>query len=557
MKKLILFLLSILLLSTVVHALDISNMRLVMNQYSGSPDWIRGTNQTGEEFIFENLSITNLEATNLESNLDGTGYNITASWFKGYLNWSDVQNKFITAVDNIYIYMSGTTAMFNETKLNSSIDARSGLLNVNSSDYWDSLNTPSDINAADITDDNTYALVAGETFTGNVIVPNITAIKYFKGQPLDGTIGSGVIYSETTTSKGEVNITDEGGLSVTYPNVVMRLVTSANVVTYCNITGATITIPDDQHTVFYVNSACNVLNTTMSNYLATDLSPGGLTDIFNVYAVDGDIETLKGITVKNKETIKARKEHFYTDHLKIVSGMNIDTTTTFPEGFMNSGEYLFIRTIVDATEQNSTADGIHIVYHNGASDWIHSNQTGVNLTHCDNGTTAISCASDKYRRYIIYVIGFNDGEDHTQLHELLPRTADTAYTNLGDCMDIVASPISFTLPSSESYTAVPIYAYCGARDDTDWVNGWIDLRTGGIGYGASPDTSIFLTLDGTRPMEGSLDLDDNDIIDVDDIGSTSDEIDDVFIGTNQYIYLGDGQESYLSYNGSALIIKVN
>lgn len=45
-----------------------------------------------------------------------------------------------------------------------------GNLNVNSSVYWDSLNSPSDISAGDINDDNTYALVTGETFSGKVML---------------------------------------------------------------------------------------------------------------------------------------------------------------------------------------------------------------------------------------------------------------------------------------------------------------------------------------------------------------------------------------------------
>ena len=39
---------------------------------------------------------------------------------------------------------------------------------VNSSGYWDALDSPSDINTADITDDNTYVTVAGDTMTGNL-----------------------------------------------------------------------------------------------------------------------------------------------------------------------------------------------------------------------------------------------------------------------------------------------------------------------------------------------------------------------------------------------------
>ncbi len=39
---------------------------------------------------------------------------------------------------------------------------------VNRTAFWDDLDTPADINAADITDDNTYATVTGENFSGNI-----------------------------------------------------------------------------------------------------------------------------------------------------------------------------------------------------------------------------------------------------------------------------------------------------------------------------------------------------------------------------------------------------
>ena len=48
--------------------------------------------------------------------------NVTANRFKGFVDWSYLTNKFITAVDGIYIYMVGTTATLNETKLNETID---------------------------------------------------------------------------------------------------------------------------------------------------------------------------------------------------------------------------------------------------------------------------------------------------------------------------------------------------------------------------------------------------------------------------------------------------
>ncbi len=95
--------------------------------------------------------------------------NTTSTWYFGFINWSDVQNKFITATDNVYLYMSGTTITLNETKLNETVDVivvsantsmkayvdgtfitlvNESNLNVNhsnSSDFWDDLNTSLDI----------------------------------------------------------------------------------------------------------------------------------------------------------------------------------------------------------------------------------------------------------------------------------------------------------------------------------------------------------------------------------------------------------------------------
>jgi len=43
-----------------------------------------------------------------------------------------------------------------------------GNLNVNSSSYWDNLNSPSDISTGDLTDDNTYVRITGDTMHGNL-----------------------------------------------------------------------------------------------------------------------------------------------------------------------------------------------------------------------------------------------------------------------------------------------------------------------------------------------------------------------------------------------------
>jgi len=131
-----------------------------------------------------------------------------------------------------------------------------GNLNVNSSEYWDALDSPSDINAGDITDDNTYATTTGDNFTGNVIISdNLTVNGYYSGQPLDGGIGSGIIWCDDVDSYGNVNITIGDGRNATYPNMIIREVTTNNEVYVCNITSATVNPTNNQHSMYYVNTS--------------------------------------------------------------------------------------------------------------------------------------------------------------------------------------------------------------------------------------------------------------------------------------------------------------
>jgi len=56
------------------------------------------------------------------NNFEGQG-NITANWFFGKLNWSWIQNKFITSVGK-YFWMDGTILKLNTSELNDTIDDR-------------------------------------------------------------------------------------------------------------------------------------------------------------------------------------------------------------------------------------------------------------------------------------------------------------------------------------------------------------------------------------------------------------------------------------------------
>jgi len=198
----------------------------------------------------------------------------------------------------------------------------------------------------------------------------------------------------------------------------MRLVKTDNSVKYCNITGDTVTVPDNTHSVYYVDSDCNVQHTSIQNYIATDLSPGGLADFFNAVSQSGNIGILEGTSLMNKEDIRVRRNTFKLTNLDVISGMFLNE-----EGFSNitisSGEYSYIYDVFEASEQNtSSGDNIHLLYRDGGT-WQETSQNGLNLTWCDDGTNSAACSDNKFRRYIIGLVGKNDTTDTTQLHQLL------------------------------------------------------------------------------------------------------------------------------------------
>lgn len=85
-------------------------------------------------------------------NLDMNSYNIT-----------NIASIFASDWTNVSVTLSQVS------------DFVEGDLNVNSSAYWDSLNSPSDISTGDLTDDGTYVAVVGDTMTGELIVPSLNS----------------------------------------------------------------------------------------------------------------------------------------------------------------------------------------------------------------------------------------------------------------------------------------------------------------------------------------------------------------------------------------------
>jgi len=108
-----------------------------------------------------------------EADVDTTITEVDPLWAVNYSNfndsWSTTYNSsYLESYTEYDPAWATNYSAFNDswaTTWNSTYDA---YIVADSAGLWDALDTPADINAADITDDDTYALVAGETFTGDL-----------------------------------------------------------------------------------------------------------------------------------------------------------------------------------------------------------------------------------------------------------------------------------------------------------------------------------------------------------------------------------------------------
>jgi len=336
---------------------------------------------------------------------------------------------------------------------------------------------------------DTYIDTTGNITSGG----NITA-EIFYGQPIDGGFGSGILNSSDNKDNcGCINVSDEGGLDVKYPDLKVRI-WDYGTTTYCDISEDTVTVPDDAHTVYYINDSCDVANTPWATYFALDLNPPNYARIFDVFTESGEIGTVKGATVIGMSNRKSKWNNVNCGsggHLSICDGLDI-TEDVFPKINQSSGHYIYVNTIHTLAAKESADDNLHIVTHSGG-DWTHLLQTGINVSYCDNGTDFVACTPTKYRRYLIYSIGW--GETHTKIHQLAP-VIDETYNTLLDCLNLVKTPLSYTLPSAEDGVAVVHHVYCAKDTDSAWGDGWIDIRAGTNGFGAIQDLSNFLSYDG-------------------------------------------------------------
>jgi len=358
---------------------------------------------------------------------------------------------------------------------------------------------------------NTYVEVKGDTMTGNLSAQNITAQEYFYGQPIAGGIQGGIVWAAEIDGFGQVNLTHEAGtLNIGYPDMTVRIVTTPEGdEKYCDIPADTIAVNDNAHEAYAVSGTdCSISTIPVSAFVDADINQAGNTPIFHAMAHSGEIEVHQGMPIQNRNYIRSRILHLKTINLDVLNGMSLVEEEDL-DFTINSGEYVFVDQPVTATIQNIT-DGatLELFGRDGTNYFYDDSANGLNLTTCEDASQdQVECSlTSRYRRYFIFITGYEDGCDDTLLHQRLALD-DVNYVTLANCLNIETNPVTYELPDIYDYTAVPLYAYCLQAKNTELSDGAvIDLRrfkTGSASGGI--DTSVFLTKDGSRPLTDNWD----------------------------------------------------
>jgi len=438
-----------------------------------------------------------------------------------YINWTDGN---LTYALNISLdqYVDWITG--NDTyALNISLDQYLSLMDYNAQiiDYYNiSTFNEQIVDYINWTDGNkTYVKVEGDTMTGNLSAQNITAQEYFYGQPLAGGIQGGIVWAAEIDGFGQLNLSHEAGtLNLGYPDMIVRIVTTPNGdEKYCDIAADTVTTNDNAHEAYVVSGAdCSIMAVPVSTFVDADINQAGNTPIFHAMAHSGEIEVHQGMPIQNRNYIRSRILHLKTINLDVLNGMSLVEEEDL-DFTINSGEYVFVDQPVTASIQNIT-DGatLELFGRDGTNYFYDDSANGLNLTTCEDASQdQVECSlTSRYRRYFIFITGYEEGDDDTLLHQRLALDS-VNYVTIANCLNIETNPVTYDLPDIYDYTAVPLFAYCLQAKNTELSDGAvIDLRrfkTGSASGGI--DTSVFLTKDGSRPLTDNWDAEKNITVD--------------------------------------------
>ena len=537
----------------------------VPTDISNSEFWYNHTTETfnlynvsfdQSNYVQDNSSWNESYADNLYSGIEWD-YNQTTATFNLYNSTWDQSNSYLlyAGIEWDYNQTLATFNLYNTSWDNKGwvtdnfiLQSEEGNLNVNNSDYWDDLNTPADINAGDITDDGTY--LTSQDYT-NVAMLNES--------------GS---FAE---SMNFVSLIDKGNFTTCSDNEVMKMDGSDWV---CELIAAG---GDFSFTDF---SGSFVLN--ISDWEAKVNS-----SYLNIYNATYDA-TSKDVTAN-------RSEWFRTDNSSYVL-YNGASENVFLEGkdlhanniWAQSSVYATIFSVLNASDNDgyagfgsyndlSNSTGVAFISYGSAYSGEAFNQSKANLSRIYGLNSPLAIGT--YNEYD-FILGVNDGEVmrlNLTNDAKFQRSVEAEYF-IGDGSKLTNLPAAGNSSWNESY-ATGLYvlkidsanfvntstltSYLTRTDAAQHTNKtYVDQIRSDVGSAANTSYVDQLRTDSgnainiteisedTSPQLGGY-LDANG----QNIGSTTDEIENIYVGTNTRIYFGDGQDSSIYFNGTNLVIS--
>jgi len=405
-------------------------------------------------------------------------YNDTLNWNSAY-GWGD------HALAG-YLTQANLSGFYNSSQVDQLISNNSlridslniSKLNTTDQRYNDSLRIDS-LNISKLNNGSvanlSFIYTAGINSTGDV---RVAEGAYFYGQPILGMLGNGIIDAGSLADREEINVSCTG-LNCSYDNFTMRIVSGTGAVAInCFIPNGTFTAVDNQQSVRYVDTSCAVQVAEFSNYFENLIGAGNVWDFSILTCHNAVCEVFRGGSIENRRNIRTRVVSYFTDHLRVLEGMGF--TAGGGRNFsISSGKYFYMMSQVNTPLLNTNTSTIEYWYHNGSTtNWSTQELVGgLNLAQCDNGIGLVTCTGTSYRRYYIYVVGWNQTSHYPAELVQTAGLLGTTYT-LANCLNTVTNPLITNLPNFYTKTAVSLYAYCGQRTDTTLtIANIIDLRT--------------------------------------------------------------------------------
>ncbi len=528
-------------------------------------------------FNYYNLTDFNINNYYLKSNPFGfynatnpspeTLWNANYSTFLTHITWANAVNGTLYLASNPSGFIDWGEAI-NGTLLLSSQESN---LNVNQSDWWITYNEATDLNElltlreANITDLQDYILWSNAV-NGTLMLQSTWNANYTANND-NWLLDTGILWGDAVN--GTLAINSSIGDYVRAQDIIFNTTMGTYVLAKNDTMGVYVRAKNDTMGE-YVNSK---LNTTFFN--ATNVNPvtgtptGTVADLrhkndisYNVSEVSSDFELIINFTsiVEFNQIIYRYKSSATESHMILVQVWEYSTSEweNFDAIGNTENEYIIrTETMYDPENHVGTGDSDGVVqlrfYSNNAGGSTHLHQFDW-VAISSGPATPSSTETDPHAIHSDGMVSFEANWDQGAFNFTNPSSVFYGTINASNITreNWIESSSESTLNVNSSNwldtsTHGTIQGF-NATEFTENIEGTLTILLSWL-VGIIQDESIASLVEDTTPQLGGY-LDTN----TKDIGSTSDEIENIYVGVNTRIYFGDAQEASIYYNGTVLII---